>query len=98
MLNNPSSKAAYAALWGALSPAQLADLFELIMNARKAFLGEKIVAARVDVAAAYNRILNIVGYVPSVLLVLNGRQKSCCYSHRAHARYPGLQLRVRRVE
>jgi hypothetical protein len=58
MLNDPDLKAEYAALWGSLSPPQLADVCELIMNARKSFPGQSLVAARVDVKAAYNRILN----------------------------------------
>jgi hypothetical protein len=58
MLNDPELKVEYAALWGPLSPPQLADVCELIMNARKSFPGQYLVAARVDVKAAYNHILN----------------------------------------
>jgi hypothetical protein len=58
MLNDPVLKPAYAAMWGPLLPPQLADICELVMNARHAFPGVALVAGRADVAAAYNRILN----------------------------------------
>jgi hypothetical protein len=58
MLNDPALKAEYAELWGALGPPQLADICQIIMNARTTFPGEPLVSGRADVAAAYNRLLN----------------------------------------
>jgi hypothetical protein len=58
MLNDPDLKTMYAAMWGALSPPQLADICELIMNARAAFPDQELVAGRADVASAYNRIIS----------------------------------------